>query len=359
MATTSPTEPEPTGAATAVPVDDLASLTSPTLDQLSPGALRRMRLTQLLRIRELGIFTAAVAIFAFLAIARTDTFLTEFNLLNVVRSMALVGIVAVGMTYLFISGEIDLSVGSAYAFLSVVTAYLIVRQDWHWGLAVIATIALGGALGFANGAVTTFFRIPSFIVTLGMLSILRGAALMVSGGNTIAGIKAPQFKEITSSQVFGTVPAQIIWLLGVTLVGGWALAKTRFGYHVYATGDNVRAAANAGINTRRVKIISFIITGALVGLAGVIVTGWLQNGNPITGQAFELDVIAAVVIGGTNLFGGSGSILGTFLGAAIAAMIRDGLVLLGADIDTIPIAQGAVIILAVLLDVTIRRRQGL
>jgi len=143
------------------------------------------------------------------------------------------------------------------------------------------------------------------------------------------------------------------------LVGGWVLAKTRFGYHVYATGDNARAAANAGIATRRVKIACFVLTGALTGLAGVIVTGWLQNGNPISGQAFELDVIAAVVIGGTNLFGGSGSILGTFLGAAIAGLIRNGLVLLGAGIETIPIAQGAVIILAVLLDVTIRRRQGL
>ena len=334
-------------------------LGSPTLDQLSPAALRQMRLSQLLRIRELGIFVAAVAIFALLAVLRPDTFLTEFNLLNLVRSLALVGIIAVGMTFLFIAGEIDLSVGSGYAFLSVVTAYLIVRLGWDWTLAAPAAILFGAAIGFFNGVVTTFFRIPSFIVTLGMLSSLRGLALLVSGGNTIAGIKAPAFQEITSAELLGLVPAQIVWLLGVMVVGGWVLAKTRFGYHVYATGDNPRAAANAGIATRRVKIACFVLTGALTGLAGVIVTGWLQNGNPITGQAFELNVIAAVVIGGTNLFGGSGSILGTFLGAAIAGLIQNGLVLLGAGIETIPIAQGAVIILAVLLDVTIRRRQGL
>ena len=356
MATTSRPQPDPAAATVPTQVEELGS---PTLDQLSPTALRQMRLSQLLRIREMGIFLAAVAIFALLAILRPNTFLTEFNLLNVVRSFALVGIVAVGMTYLFIAGEIDLSVGSGYAFLSVLAAYLIVRQGWDWIPAALATLVVGGLLGAFNGVVTTVFRIPSFIVTLGMLSSLRGLALLVSGGNTIAGIKAPTFREITGANLFGVVPVQIIWLLGVMLIGGWVLAKTRFGYHVYATGDNARAAANAGINTRRTKIACFVITGVLTALAGVIVTGWLQNGNPITGQAFELDVIAAVVIGGTNLFGGSGSILGTFLGAAIAALIRDGLVLMGASIETIPIAQGAVIILAVLLDVTIRRRQGL
>jgi ribose transport system permease protein len=337
-------------------MEDLGSL---TLDEISPEALRRMRLSQLLRVREIGIFVAAVAIFALLALMRPNTFLTEFNLLNLVRSLALVGIVAVGMTYLFISGEIDLSVGSGLAFLSVVTANLIVRQGWDWSVASVTVVGLGALIGLFNGIVTTVFRIPSFIVTLGMLSVLRGLALLVSGGNTISGIKAPAFQTLTSGAVFGLVPAQIVWLLATMVIGGWVLAKTRFGYHVYATGDNAAAAANAGINTRRVKVACFVLTGALTGLAGVIVTGWLQNGNPITGQAFELDVIAAVVIGGTNLFGGSGSILGTFLGAAIAGEIRSGLVLLGAGIETIPIAQGAVIILAVLLDVTIRRRQGL
>ena len=339
--------------------DQLEELESVTLDEVPPGALRRARFRDLLRVRELGIFVAAVTIFALLAVLRPDTFLTEFNLLNLVRSLALVGIVAVGMTYLFIAAEIDLSVGSGLAFLSVVTAYLIVRQGWPWPIAAVAAIALGAGIGLFNGVVTTYFRVPSFIVTLGMLSALRGLALVVSGGNTISGINAPPFQAVTSGQLFGVIPAQIVWLAATMVVGGWVLAKTRFGYHVYATGDNARAAANAGIATRRVKIACFVLTGALTGLAGVIVTGWLQNGNPITGQAFELDVIAAVVIGGTNLFGGSGSILGTFLGAAIAGLIRNGLVLMGAGIETIPIAQGAVIILAVLLDVTIRRRQGL
>lgn len=326
---------------------------------LATEAAGPTRWTRLRRIRELGIFMTAVGIFAILAIARPNTFLTEFNLVGLVRSFALVGIVAVGMTFLFVCGEIDLSVGSGYAFLSVVMAALMVRQGWDWPVAALATLLLGAGIGLFNGIVTTVFQIPSFIVTLGMLSVLRGAALTVSGGTAIAGIDAPTFSRIVSADLFGIVPAQIVWFLATVVIGGWILAKSRFGYHAYAVGDNARAAANAGIDVRRTKIACFVLTGILVGLIGVITTGWLRNGNPITGQSFELNVIAAVVIGGTNLFGGSGSVLGTFLGAAIAALIQNGIILLGADIQTVPIAQGAVIILAVLLDVGIRRRQGL
>src|SRR5688500_9798029 len=197
-----------------------------------------MRLSQLLRVRQIGTFVAAVATVAQLALLRPTRFLPPFNLLNLVRSLALVGIVAVGMTYLFISGEIDLSVGSGLAFLSVVTANLIVRQGWDWSVASVTVVGLGALIGLFNGMVTTVFRIPSFIVTLGMLSVLRGLALLVSGGNTISGIKAPAFQTLTSGEVFGLVPAQIVWLLATMVIGGWVLAKTRFGYHVYATGDN-------------------------------------------------------------------------------------------------------------------------
>lgn len=340
----------------AAPVDEI--------EEVRESSRLQQRVTQLLRVRELGVLGAAVAIFVYLSIARPDTFLSEFTLVGMVRSFSLIGIVAVGMTFLFIAGEIDLSVGSMYAFLSVVCAYLIVRQDWDWTLAAPAAILLGAGLGAFNGVVTTLLRIPSFIVTLGMLSALRGGALVVSGGNAIPGVKDPTFHDLVSGDVIvpglgWTVPAQIFWFIGVVIVGAWVLGKTRFGYHVYATGDNVRAAKNAGIRTTQVKIACFVLTGALAGLVGVITTGWLSNGNPISGQAWELEVIAAVVIGGTALRGGSGSVLGTFLGAAIAGMIRQGLVLLGYDIDTVPIALGAVIVLAVLLDLTIQRRQGL
>ena len=289
-----------------------------------------MRLSQLLRVREIGIFVAAVAIFALLALMRPNTFLTEFNLLNLVRSLALVGIVAVGMTYLFISAEIDLSVGSGFAFLSVVTAYLIVRQGWDWPVAAVAAVGLGALIGLFNGIVTTVFRIPSFIVTLGMLSVLRGLALMVSGGNTISGIKAPAFQTLTSGELFGLVPAQIVWLLGDDddrRLGArqdplW-LPRLRHWRQCGGRGQRGHQhPAREGRLLRPHRRIDRARWRDRHRLA--------PERQPDHRQAFELDVIAAVVIGGTNLFGGSGSILGTFLGAAIAGEIRSGLVLLGA-----------------------------
>ena len=360
MATTRtpPTQDAAVARATEAQADDLAS---PTLDTLSPSALRRMSLRQILRIRELGIFAATVAIFAFLAIARPDTFLTEFNLLNLLRSISFIGIVAVGMTFLFIAGELDLSVGAMYGLLALAVSKMMFAWDWSPAIAMPATILAGAAIGFVNGFLTTHFRIPSFIVTLGMLGILRGIALVWIRTPPVGTreTRTAWFDQLTAGKLFGQIPAQIFWMAGVVLVAAWVLSRTKFGYHVYATGDNEQAAANAGINTRRVKMACFIILGALAGLAATILIGWVHGVSRGFGPGYELDVIAAVVIGGTNLFGGVGSVFGTFLGAAITGMITTGLVLLGAQQDSEPIAKGAVIILAVLLDVTIRRRQGL
>jgi ribose transport system permease protein len=309
------------------------------------------------QMREMGILAAAAALFIALSIARPNTFFTEANVWRVAQHISLLTIIAVGMTFLFISGEIDLSVGSMYGFLALVISKMMFAWGWSPAIAMPATIVVGAAIGFVNGFLTTYFRIPSFIVTLGMLAILRGLILVWVRVPPIG--RVDWFKEITSAEVFGRIPAQIFWMLGVVVIAAWVLAKTKFGYHVYATGDNEQAAANAGINTRRVKIACFVILGALTGLASSILVGWLGGISRTHGQGYELDVIAAVVIGGTNLFGGVGSVIGTFLGASITGMISNGLVLLGAQQESEPIAKGAVIILAVLLDVAIRRRQGL
>lgn len=333
---------------------------APRGDALAADSLRERRFARLFQMRELGILAAAVALFVALTLAKGTLFLSEFNLLNVARTISFLGIVAVGMTFLFIAGELDLSVGSGYGFLGIVAAWLIINHGINPALAAPLAIAAGAGIGFFNGVVTTYFRIPSFIVTLGMLSALRGLALLSSNAWPISGDVPGWFVRLTSGYAFGgKVPAQVFWFVGVMLIGGWVLAKTRFGYHVYATGSNARAAANAGIPVQRVKIICFVLTGALTGLVGALSVGWLSGANPLTGQAFELDVIAAVIIGGTNLFGGSGSMFGTFLGAAIIGMIGNGLILLGADANAIPVVQGGIIIVAVLLDVVIRRRQGL
>jgi ribose transport system permease protein len=317
----------------------------------------RERLRRLFQIREFGILAAAIGLFAALSIARPATFFTEDNILRVAMQISLLTILATGMTFLFIAGEIDLSIGAMYGLLALTISKMLF--DWQWSpwLAMPATIAAGAGIGFVNGFLTTRFRIPSFIVTLGMLGILRGVALVWIRTPPIG--RSPQFDQVTAGRLFGEIPVQILWMLGVVLIASFVLSRTKFGYHVYATGDNELAARNAGIDTGRVKLLCFVIVGALAGLAASILIGWVHGVSRGYGPGYELDVIAAVVIGGTNLFGGIGSVFGTFLGAAITGMITTGLVLLGAQQDSEPIAKGAVIILAVLLDVTVRRRQGL
>jgi ribose transport system permease protein len=224
---------------------------------------------------------------------------------------------------------------------------------------MLITVVLGACLGLLNGLVTTTFGIPSFIVTLGSLSILRGAALLLSGGWPVL-IRLPEdhsFLNLTAGHAGGVVPMQIFWMVGVILIAGFILSKTRFGAHVYATGGNEEAAMLTGIRTRRVKTICFAVTGALCGIAAALLLGQVRSGFPLTGSGFELDIIAAVVIGGTPLFGGAGSILGTLLGAAITGMITNGLVLLGASAYFEPVAKGTIIVVAVLADTLIRRRR--
>ncbi len=314
------------------------------------GFLRRLRDT-----RELGILFAAVAMFAFLAIARTDTFLTTNNLIGVAQRISLLTIIAVGMTFVMISGEIDLSVGSMYGLLAIGLSQALVNWGWDPIAAMPAVLLAGLTLGFINGFITTTFRIPSFIVTLGMLALLRGV--------TLTWIRTPPFGRVGGwfDRIFGgyiwEIPAQVFWMFGIVIVAAWVLSQTKFGYHVYATGGNPQAAANAGIDVRRVKIACFMILGGLTALASCILIGWLHGVSRNHGTGYELDVIAAVVIGGTNLFGGAGSVFGTFLGATITGLLTNGLILLGFEQDTEQIAKGAVIILAVTLDNWIRRRQ--
>jgi ribose transport system permease protein len=311
----------------------------------------------LLRVREFGILAAAVGLFIALSIARPETFFTQENILRVAMQISLLTILATGMTFLFIAGEIDLSIGAMYGLLALTISKMLFDYQWSPWIAMPATILAGAAIGSVNGFLTTRFGIPSFIVTLGMLGILRGIALVWIRTPPIG--RSPQFDQVTAGRLFDTIPMQIFWMIGVVLIASWVLARTKFGYHVYATGDNEQAARNAGIDTKRVKLLCFVIVGALTGLASSILIGWVHGVSRGFGPGYELDVIAAVVIGGTNLFGGIGSVFGTFLGAAITGMITTGLVLLGAQQDSEPIAKGAVIILAVLLDVTVRRRQGL
>lgn len=316
-------------------------------------------LAALLRVREISVLGATVALFVALSLA-TPLFRELDNLLLVARQISILAIIATGMTFLFISREIDLSVGSIYGFLVVSLAFLIAKVSLEPWIAMLITVVLGTILGAVNGLVAARFGIPSFIVTLGTLSILRGAALLLTGGWPVL-IKIPEdhsFLFLTAGHAGNLVPMQIFWMVGVMLIAGFVLSKTRFGAHVYATGGNEEAAVLGGIPTKRVKVICFAMTGALCGIAAALLLGQVRSGFPLTGSGFELDIIAAVVIGGTPLFGGVGSILGTLLGAAIMGMITNGLVLLGASAYFEPVAKGSIIVAAVLVDILIRRKRA-
>jgi ribose transport system permease protein len=320
------------------------------------GMLRRM-----IGMREFGILIAALAMFVVLSILRPDTFFTETNILRIAQSISILTIIATGMTFLFIAGELDLSVGTMHGLLALFLSVTMYTHDVPPVIAVPGAILLGMLLGAFNGIITTFFGVPSFIVTLGMMSVFVGLQLTWV---TVPPFPSREWKAehdwfvtMMSERLWDTVPVQVFWMLAVVIIGSFVLTKTKFGYHVYATGSNAQAASNAGINTRRVKIICFMILGGLTGLASAVLIGWIGSTSRGYGQGYELDVIAAVVIGGTNLFGGIGSVFGTFLGATISGMIQNGLILLGAQQETIPIAMGVVIILAVVLDVAIRKRQ--
>jgi ribose transport system permease protein len=335
-------------------------------DQSDIGAIgieEKGLLRRLVGMREFGILLAAVALFVMLSILRPNTFLTEQNIFRIAQSISILTIIATGMTFLFIAGELDLSVGTMHGLLALALSVAMYTWDIPPIVAVPMVIAMGAVFGLINGLITTVFGVPSFIVTLGMMSIYIG--LMLSW------VKVPPFPSrewkaehhvfvsLTASRVWDKVPVQIFWMIAVVLIGSFVLTKTKFGYHVYATGSNPTAAMNAGVDTRRVKIACFMIVGALTGLASSILIGWIGSTSRGYGQGYELEVIAAVIIGGTNLFGGIGTIFGTLLGASITGMIRNGLILLGAEQEIIPIAMGVVIILAVVIDIGIRRRQGI
>lgn len=314
-------------------------------------------LKKLFGAHEFGVLTATVLIFLYCAFL-VPNFLTSDNLLSVAQQIAFIGIIGTGMTLLVIAGEIDLSVGSQYGFLSVMTAYTLTEMALPVGVATVLVVAFGALIGLAQGLITTIAKVPSFVVTLAGLAILRGAALLVTDGMPIQGSPSPGFHDLVGGNAIGSLAAQTLWMAAVMLVFGWILSRTKFGYDVYATGGNMKAAQNAGIRAVRVKVICFALTGALCGLAGVILVGWLGSANPLTGNGFELSVIAAVVVGGASLVGGVGSILGTLLGALVAGLIGNALVLLGVDGNWQQVATGVLILAAVLINRFVASRQS-
>jgi ribose transport system permease protein len=309
---------------------------------------------RLLGNRNFAITLVGLMLFAGSAVG-VDHFLTADNLLNVIRQVSLIAVAGVGMTFLFIAGELDLSVGSVYGFLTVIMGILVVRDGWNPWLGTAAVVLLGCGIGAFNSLLVTKVGIPAFIVTLAGMTAFRSGALLASREQPLATATEGLFYESAGGNLGGVVPCLIVWMLAVVTVGAAILAKTRFGAHVYATGGNLEAARSAGIDTDRVKLVCFVLTSGLCGLIASLLFGWLHVAAPTTGTGFEFRVIGALILGGVALTGGRGSIYGTVIGALILGMLSSGLVLLGFSQHWENVATGVTILFTATLDVCIRR----
>jgi ribose transport system permease protein len=334
--------------------DTLGEAVAQEVATVSVDTGRQAFLRRILVSRNLAITAVGAVLFVFFSVT-TQTFLAPDNLLDMVRSVARIGIVAVGMTYLLIAGEIDLSVGSVYGFLTVVMGVLVSRYSADPWLGMFTVIILGILVGSVTGLIRTRLGIPSFIVTLAMLTAYRSLALVVSEQRPWNSQGIGFYYDITGGYIANIVPLSVIWMLVIMFFGGVVLSRTKFGYHIYATGGNPEAARNSGINTDRIKLICFMLTGGLCGLIAALLFGALHTAETTTGTGFEFSVIGAVIVGGVQLTGGRGTIYGSFVGAVIIAMITRGLVLLGLSQYWGDVATGFLIVVMGTVDLIVRR----
>lgn len=294
-----------------------------------------------------GIFIAFILICIILSIA-TPYFFTAQNIIIVLRQVSINGILAIGVTYVIIAGGIDLSLGSVLALTGVIAASFAHPGTFALAVPVLLAILVGMAIGAVNGLVITLGKVAPFIVTLGMMTIARGLALVWSDGRPVTNL-SPAFNYIGGGD-FLFVPVPILLFGLVIFISAVVLNYTRMGRYIYAVGGNENAAKASGIRVNRVKLFAYIMCSGLAGLAGVILAARINTGQPNAGIAYELDAIAAVVIGGTSLMGGRGSIAGTVIGVLIIGVINNGLDLLNVSSYYQQIIKGIIIIVAVLLD---------
>ena len=306
-------------------------------------------------LRRYGIVLALVILCVILSFA-SPWFLTTQNILNVLRQSSINGILAIGLTFVILTRGIDLSVGSVVALAGIVGASFATTSSvagvsgapWPALVAIGVGLLVGLAAGAVNGVIVSRFSVPAFVVTLGMLSTARGLTLLYTDGRPVPSL-TPEFRWMGTGDVFG-VPAPIVILLVVFALSWFVLERTRFGRHVYAVGGNPKAANTSGIDVRRVRLIVYMISGCAAGLAGLLLAARTGSGLTQAGVAYELDAIAAVVIGGTSLLGGVGSVFGTLIGTLIIAVTNNGLDLLGIDSNWQQIVKGMMIVVAVLID---------
>jgi ribose transport system permease protein len=289
----------------------------------------------------------------FTATLSDEGFTSGQNLLNILQQSAPIAVMAVGFTYTLSAGELDLSIGSVVALAALVSAQALNSAGIAAG--ILAGLGIGLAVGVLNGFFVTVLRLPSFLVTLASMGLVAGIAQTVTDMRSVAVVNLDFANAFGSGKLLG-VSTLIWWMIGIALVGGFVYRHTRFGSHVLATGDNVDAARAAGIRTRHVKFAVLVISALAAALAGLLYEGRLQGARYTLGSTDTLTVISAVVLGGTSLFGGKGSVIGALVGSVILSMLNNGLILAGLTVSEQAIARGVLLLLAI--SATLRERRA-
>ena len=289
-----------------------------------------------------------LAIFSPQNAAGEPIFLNPANLANIGRQTALVSIIAVGMTLVIIAGEFDLSVGSVLALAGVTAALAMKEIGDVWYIGAIAALAVGAFFGLVNGALTTRLAIPSFLVTLGTLSVARGLALLVTGTRPVNILDETYYQVFAEGDILG-IPMAIVWTIVVAAGGIVVLHFSTFGRRIYATGGNTTAARYTGINTKLVKTATLVTTGVLAAIAALVLSARSHAARPDAAAGIELDAIAAVILGGAALSGGRGTIIGALVGSLLIGVLNNGLNLMGVDPSLQLTVKGAIIWFAVAL----------
>jgi putative xylitol transport system permease protein len=294
-----------------------------------------------------GLLVIFAVVFIYLSLF-AENFLDVDNLTNVVRQSSIIGFIAIGMTYVMITAGIDLSVGSVVGLVGVIVAGAAPGDSSALIIPVLLGLAVGAFVGFLSSAMIVWGKILPFLATLAMLALARSAALVITNGEVRSDLSSP-FEKLGSGMV-GPIPVPVIIFFAMAIVADFVLSKTKFGYHVYAIGGNEESAQKVGISAKRVLIAVYVVSGICAAVAGIVLTARLDGAAPLAGTGYELQAIAAVVIGGTSLFGGIGTIRGTVIGVLLIGIVLNGMNLLDISSYYQQGVQGLILVLAVLLN---------
>lgn len=326
----------------------------------APGGERRQTTTVLgaikSRVQQLLAFASLVVIYAFFSIV-SPFFFSYGNFIAILFSTVVIGTLAIGTTFVIISAGIDLSIGTGMALCAVMSGVFMVKLGLPLALGVPLSIVFGGLMGLVNGVNVAILRIPPFIATLAMMLVAEGLALVLSNSTPIYFNDVAGYTDLSTGELIPNVPNAVLILLVVALIAGALLAKTVLGRYTYSIGSNEEATALSGIDVRKWKIAIYAFAGLFTGLAGLMISARLGSAQPATGMGYELQAIAAVVIGGTSLSGGKGSIVGTLIGALIISVLNNGLQIMSIPQEWQNVILGAVILVAVYTD-RVRKKEA-